>query len=105
VRNYGTRCANCGTEFGSESFIESGKKYCSRACLYGTPQDTNVPNVLGNDDATWNGVYENIARDPIRITGGRRELIEVCNRHGVAAKALLKPRSQGSGYEMRTRRF
>jgi len=91
-----TNCGNCGKKLPKERSC-----YCSDRCKEGTP---NQPLNLLEDDATWNGVWDHIAPEPITITGGRAELLEVCRQHGKAPKALLKPRSQGKGYEVQTKR-
>lgn len=92
-------CTLCQTEV-STSWIIDGKPYCGD-CKH-TPKNTRR---VVNEDEIWNGTYEHIAWNPIQITGGRKELIEVCKKHGCAPKALLKPRSQGKGYEMQQRSY
>ena len=43
--------------------------------------------------------WENIPKKV--ITGGKKELKAVCEKHGVLAKSLLSRKSQSRGYEMR----
>lgn len=92
-------CANCGKKLKPENRAS----YCDQDCRQGKSLISG--RVMVNDDEMWNGEWEHIAPEPIRITGGRKELIEVCKRHRVMPKALVKPSSQGKGYEMSSRRF
>jgi len=81
---------------------EAGKEYCEDcASLRPSYMKPNTGRAVVNSDEWANGVYEHIAWDPITITGGKKELKAVCEKHGVMARALLKPCSQGKGYEMR----
>jgi hypothetical protein len=102
-----TNCGNCGKR------LHDGQQgYCDDVCekeaalvaekgLKGTPCGRRIVD----DDEIWNGTWEHIAWDPIKITGGRKELIEVCKKHGKAPRALLKHKSQGSGLEMSSRAY
>lgn len=96
-----THCANCG-----KKLVDLQTGYCSGLCETEYAQHKNsaktpVLHIVPNPDEAYNGVYEHITDYPIKITGGKAELKAVCEKHGVMAKALLKPRSQGKGYEMR----
>lgn len=63
--------------------------------------DTGASVPSFQSDSWINGTWEHITSEPITITGGRKELIEVCKKYNVMPKALLKPKSQGKGYEMK----
>ena len=52
-----------------------------------------------NKDKLANGVWEHITTEPIIITGGYKELKEVCDKHKVIPKIFAKPRSQNKGWE------
>ena len=55
----------------------------------------------GEANSNWaKGWWENISPEPIYIEN-ETHLRKVCEKHGVMAKALLKPKSRDRGYEMR----
>lgn len=92
-----TNCANCG-----KKLKEGVAEFCDDACKTEFDSgDSRKGAAFVSDDAIWNGVWEHITSEPVTITGGRRELIEVCKKHGVMPKALLRPKSRGKGYCMR----
>lgn len=96
-------CSVCARE-ASTVYREGGKFYCTECKQYmpsnGLVKDSRR-NYVVNSDEWVNGVYEHITDHPITITGGKAELRAVCEKHGVMARALLKPKSRGKGYEMR----
>lgn len=48
----------------------------------------------------YKGWYEHIDKHPIYIRD-KQHLKEECAKRGLMAKSLMKPKSQGKGYEMR----
>lgn len=46
------------------------------------------------------GWWENITTEPVYIED-KKHLKQVCDKHGVMAKGLMKPKHSGRGYEMR----
>lgn len=54
-----------------------------------------VPN-----ENNYSGWYEHIAAKPIYIRD-KAHLKEECSKRGLMARSLMKPKSQGKGYEMR----
>lgn len=100
-----TNCAYCGKKLtiveGEKGFLG----YCDEICVKNEKEGKTTSTTYIDDDTVWNGVYEHITTEPIHITGGRKELMEVCRKYGVLAKGLLKPKSQGKGYEMQSKRF
>lgn len=102
-----TNCAGCGKKLKGES-INSGfcDSHCKSEFEYAERHGLKGSRMLVAIDDEWiNGVWEHITHEPIKITGGRKELIEVCKKHGVMPKALLKPKSRGKGWEMQEKRY
>lgn len=52
-----------------------------------------------NRDKWANGVWNDITSHPITITGGYKELKDVCNRYKVIPRIFAKPKSQDKGWE------
>lgn len=95
-----TNCAYCGRRLSADHV----HGYCDTSCQDSMrdPRLTASTQPFIPEDSVYNGVYEDIAWNPITITGGKKELAKVCREHGVMAKSLIKSKSQGKGYEMRT---
>jgi len=98
---WATHCQNCGKKLVDNSF-----GFCSLRCAneWKLHKDSAcTPTLHGciSSDEWVNGVYEHITDHPIKITGGKKELKAVCEKYGVMAKALLKHKSSGKGYEMK----
>lgn len=95
-------CSACGNQV-STCWRESGKYYCIDCKQYMPTPDAPERHTrrVVNSDEWVNGVYEHITDHPITITGGKKELKAVCDKYGVMAKALMKPKHRGKGYEMR----
>jgi hypothetical protein len=51
-----------------------------------------------NTGECYRGWYEHIDAEPIFIES-KKHLVAECEKRGVYAKALVKPKSQGRGYE------
>ena len=78
---------------------KTGKVLPIQECSqYQVKQDVNAPNYHSGD---WvKGWYEHIDKEPIYIDS-KKQLAHECEKRGVYAKALMKPKSQGKGYEHR----
>ena len=50
-------------------------------------------------DSWVKGTWEHITNKPIKIES-KEHLKKVCEEHNCAPKILLKPKSQGQGYEV-----
>ena len=91
-------CQNCG----KRCFDTFCGDLCEREWQVhkDSPRTPTLHGCISSDE--WvNGIYEHITDHPIKITGGKRELKAVCEKYGVMAKALLKRKSSGKGYEMK----
>ncbi len=53
-----------------------------------------------SNENLYKGWFEHIGRHPIYIRD-KQHLKEECSKRGLLAKSLMKPKSIGSGYEMR----
>ncbi len=97
--------ASKGCQYCGKGLWDETSNYCDDLCQAKEKSgDTSVMFGPLEDDSWVNGVWENISWEPIKITGGRRELIEICKKHNCAPKSLLKPKSQGKGWEIREKR-
>ena len=62
-----------------------------------------IQNTIHINTNEWvKGYYDNIDSQPIYIDS-KEQLINECEKRGCYAKAFMKPKSQGKGYEMRRR--
>ena len=90
-------CGECRTD-GHGFYRGSECPKCVKA------QSKNTLNIITND---WikQGTWEHIdPRQPNMRLNSKRELIEACEKRGLIARAFLKPKSQGKGYEHDKRR-
>lgn len=77
----------CGHSFDAYQYIDlRSNVICPNCNGLADHQFTPTVNIATGNWA--NGVYEDITSHPITITGGKKELAEVCNKYGVVSKAL-----------------
>jgi len=63
------------------------------------PECDPVTETVNVRSESWiPGWYENITNQPVYIRD-KRHLIDTCEKHGVLARALMKQKSQGKGWE------
>lgn len=100
-----TNCAYCAKRLKDLSY-----GYCSAYCEQNYAAElgqkgTTCVGVNPNPEGWINGVWEHITKEPILITGGRKQLLDVCQKYNVYPKALLKRKSQEKGWEVRKRSY
>ena len=110
-------CFYCGRLLNFESnrsYDSTVRGYCNKLCrkdhetqlirecrLIVEDPNPHASLSCGESETNWaKGWWENIAHEPIYIRD-KQHLKEVCEAHGVMAKALMKPKSDGKGWEMR----
>lgn len=88
VRRVGIACPKHGYfQHPSCPICESHKAACA---------EINAPNI--NTESWVPGWYEHIDSKPIYIES-KKHLIHECEKRGSFARAFVKPKSQGAGYE------
>jgi hypothetical protein len=93
-------CNKLHRKYHEKELITSGKVTIKESTSRPDPYSRR----LVNEDEWINGTWEHLGPEPVHITGGRKQLVEECKKVGLFPKALMKPKSQGKGWEIPTKR-
>lgn len=77
---------------------EKHPNWPAETCVWCTGHKDNIKINTGEWVSGW---YEHIDRNPIYIHS-KSHLAHECEKRGLLARALMKPKSQGKGYEHKT---